>query len=155
MANNLFPKGYETEVIEDVQVQEKKVGYRPSVTFDFVTGDFPRDGRYRMIPATGVEAAKQWCMKELLTERYKHLAYSTDRGVNYDAVFGAETRGMSESIFIREATEALTSDPYGRVMYVPEITIEWTKADAFSAHVTVELIYDVTIDFDVEILKAG
>lgn len=153
---NLFPSGYEDEVItEDEIAEEKAIGYKPSVKFDFSTGDFPRDGRFRTIPVPGVEEAKQWCMKEVMTERFKHLAYSTDRGIDLDSVFFAETRDMAESILIREITEALTSDPYERVMYVPDITVYWTGPDSVFVHVTVVLIYDVTIDFDVELLKAG
>lgn len=154
--DNLFPEGYEDEVITEEEVtKEKAVGYRPSVGFDFYKGDFIRDGRHRMVSVPGVESAKQWCMKETMTERKKHLAYSSDRGIDVDAVFAADTREMAESILFREISEALLSDPYERVMYVPEIETNWTAPDTLSVHVTVVLIYDVTIDFDVEIMKAG
>ena len=144
---NLFPEGYEDEVIEDYDdIEESEKGYQPGVAFDWQSGDFIRDGRNRLLEATGVESWQQWCMNCLQTQRYKHLAYSSDFGIDVDEVFSAETQGEAESILTRQITEALQADPYGRTSYVSSIEYDWTAPDSVQATVTVVGIADVTID---------
>ena len=146
MANNLFPEGYELEIITEEDAADEFIGYRPGIAFDEVLGDFVRDGRNNLIDNTGIESWKSWCYNAIVTERYKHLAYSTDFGIEYDAIFGAETREAAESILTRQITESLLADPYGRTNYVSDITIEWESPDSVKVDVTVHGIEDVTID---------
>lgn len=145
--DNLFPEGYEDEIVDEDEIEsEEPIGYRPGVAFDWQTGDFVRDGRNRMLDATGVESWQQWCRNCLQTERYKHLAYSSDFGIDVDEVFRAETHEESESILTRQINEALLADPYGRTEYVSDIDYTWTAPDSIQATVTVVGIADVTID---------
>ena len=156
MDENLYPDGYEDEIIEDEEaVDEGLIGYRPGVAFDFQTGDFIRDGRHRLLEASGIESWQQWCMNCLQTERYKHLAYSDDFGIEIDEVFQAESREEAESILTRQITEALLADPYGRASYIDAIDYEWTAPDAVQATLTIVGIDDVTIDLEVNITNGG
>lgn len=153
---NLYPDGYEDEIIDDESVEEEgPIGYRPGVAFDFQTGDFIRDGRHRILEASGVESWQQWCMNCLQTERYKHLAYSDDFGIEIDEVFQAETQEEAESILTRQITEAILADPYGRASYIDSIDYEWTAPDSIQATMTIVGIADVTIDLEVNITNGG
>lgn len=95
---NLYPEGYESEVIraEDL-VTGSPVGYRSGVSFDYLAGDYAKDGRNRLLDCTGIESWKSWCINCIQTERYKHLAYSTDFGIELDKVFAAESRGKPKA----------------------------------------------------------
>lgn len=147
MANNLFPEGYEHEYItEEDLIAEKSVGYRNGIAFDYELGDFPRDGMNKLLDSNGIESWKSWCINCLLTERYKHLAYSTDFGIELEAALQASGREEAESILTRQITEALMADPYDRTAYVSEITFNWTATDTVVVDVTVHGRDDVTID---------
>lgn len=144
---NLFPEDYDEETIEPEDTEdEEPIGYRPGVAFDWQTGDFIRDGRNRLLEATGVESWQQWCQNCLQTAQYKHLAYSDDFGIDVDEVFSAESEEESESILTRQITEALEADPYGRTAYIDSIEYDWTGPDSVQVDVTVVGIADVTID---------
>lgn len=144
---NLYPEGYEDDVIteEDV-VSEKVTGYRNGIAFDYEKGDFPRDGMNKLMDSTGIQSWKDWCINCLHTERYKHLAYSTDFGIELTEAMRAGSREEAESILIRQITEALLADPYKRTDYVSDITFDWTDPDAVAVGVTIHGIEDVTID---------
>ena len=145
--NNLFPEGYEREYItEEDLIEEKPVGYRNGIAFDYEKGDFPRDGMNKMLDSTGIESWKSWCINCLQTERYKHLAYSTDFGIELEAAMKAIGRDEAESILTRQITEALLADPYHRTSYISEITFDWTAPDSVVVSVTINGIDDVTID---------
>ena len=145
--NNLYPEGYEEETIDEDDVElDEPIGYRPGVAFSWDPGDFVRDGRNRLLEASGVESWQQWCMNCLQTQRYKHAAYSADFGIDVDEVFSAESQEEAESILTREITEALQADPYGRTEYVADVDYEWTAPDAVQITATVVGIADVTID---------
>lgn len=122
------------------------MGFRDGVLFDYELGDFPRDGRNRLLDSTAIESWKCWIRNCLLTERYKHLAYSTDFGLELDQVFHAASRDEAESILTRQITEALLADPYGRTAYVEHIEYDWVAPDTIQATVTAHGLEDVTID---------
>ena len=151
MANNLFPEGYEQEIITEDLVDTGPIGYRPGVAFAWNPGDFVRDGRNRIVDATAIESWQQWCMNCLQTQRFKHLAYSSDFGINVDEAFASENREEAESILTREINEALRADPYQRTQYISDIIFEWTAPDAVQATVIVVGIADATIDITVNI----
>ena len=121
-------------------------GYRESIFFDPETGDFVRDGQYRVKSATGIEAWDQWCRNCLLTEKGVYPCYSDTFGIATYEAFKAETREKAESILTREICEGLANDPYGRTSYVSDIEFTWHDSDALSVDVTVVGIEDVTID---------
>lgn len=151
---NLFPDGYEDEVItaEDVSAG-KPIGYRNGILFNYEQGDFPRDGMNKMLDSNGIESWKSWCINCIQTERYKHLAYSTDFGIEIDAAMKASSREEAESILTREITEAIMADPYERTAYIEDIAFDWTAPDALSVSVTIHGVDDVTIDITAYITK--
>lgn len=153
---NLLPEGYEDEIIttEDVE-SEKPVGYRNGLSFDYEAGDFRLDGRHKILDSDGIESWKSWCINCIRTERYKHLAYGTDFGVEWEAVFSATSHEEAESILVRQITEALLADPYERTEYVETVEIEWTAPDAMTVKVVVHGMYDATIDITAYITKGG
>ena len=124
---NLFPEDLKADalVTENETGSATVKGYRRSVYFDFEKGDFVRDGANRLVESSGTEAWIQWCIKCLQTQRYAHLAYSTDYGIDYETVFSSTTREEAENELTREITEALESDPYGRLSYIESMTFEW------------------------------
>lgn len=152
---NLFPTGYQNEVITvDETKTERPIGYRPGILFDYETlGDFARDGRNRVIEANGIESWKSWVVNCLSTERYKYLAYSTDFGIEYDKIFGASTKAEAESILVRQVTEAILADPYGRTEYLEFTNIDWSVPDAVIASFILHGINDVTLDMTVYLTR--
>lgn len=144
---NLLPEGYDSEVITDDEIaDEQPKGYLNGIAFDISTGDFVRDGKNKILDSDGIESWRSWCYNCVNTERYKHLAYGTDFGIELDPVFSAESHEEAESILVRQITEALLADPYERTEYVEVGDIIWTAPDAIEAPITVHGINDVTID---------
>lgn len=153
---NLFPEGYEDEVItaEDI-TSDTPIGYRNGISFDYETGDFRRDGKNKSLDSDGIESWKSWCINCIQTDRYAHLAYSSDFGIDKTAAMRAESREEAESILTREITEAILADPYDRTQYVEDITFDWTAPDTVKVSATIHGIDDVTIDITAYITKGG
>ena len=151
---NLFPEGYETEVIEEEDLAEDGViGYRNGVAFDYNLGDFKRDGKNQLLDSDGIESWRSWCINCLQTERYAHLAYSSDFGIEIEKAMQATSQAEAENILTREITEALLADPYGRTAYVEELEFEWTAPDTVSVKATIQGINDVSIDLEAYITR--
>lgn len=154
MSNNLFPDGYEAEPVSLSEISTKKaVGYKPSLAFDFQSSDFTLDGKQRIKNTTGIDAWRDWCRICVSTERYEHLAYSTDFGIETEEAFKAPTRQMAESLLTRQITEALAADPYGRTDYVESVQFNWTNADSVEVTAIVHGIENATIDVTAYITK--
>lgn len=151
---NLFPVETEADIIrEDELTASAPVGYRNGIAFDYQLGDFPRDGKNKMLDSDGIESWKSWCINCLRTERYKHLGYSTDFGIDLDAAFASSSHAEAESILTREINEAILADPYGRAEYIEELTFDWTAPDTVCVALTIHGIDDVTIDITAYITK--
>lgn len=147
MADNLFPVGYEEEImLEGDLASETPTGYRNGIAFDNETGDFMRDGMNKLLDSDGVESWISWCMNCLQTERYKHRAYSTDFGIELEPAMAASSQEEAESILTRQITEAIMADPYERAAFISDITFDWTAPDSVAVTVTIHGIDDVTID---------
>lgn len=154
MADNLFPEGYEEEIIsaEDL-VSDRPTGYKNGIAFDNIHGDFLRDGMHKLIDSDGIESWKSWCFNCISTERYNHLAYSSDFGIETEKAMRASSREEAESILTRQITEAILADPYKRAKYVSDITYDWTAPDSVVATVVIHGVDDVTIDITAYITK--
>ena len=151
---NLFPVETEEDAIrEDDLISSDPIGYRNGIAFDYKMGDFQRDGKNKILDSDGVDSWKSWCINCLQTERYKHLAYSTDFGIDIDAALNSSSREEAESILTREISEAIMADPYGRTAYIEEILFTWTESDAVQVSVTIKGVDDVTIDITAYITK--
>lgn len=154
MAENLFPAGYEEEIItQEDRIAEKPTGYRNGIAFDNRRGDFLRDGMHKMLDSDGIESWKSWCINCLQTERYKHLAYSSDFGIEIDKALKASSREEAESILSRQITEALLADPYKRTKYIEEIIFDWTAPDSVCVNLTIHGMDWTTIDITAYITK--
>lgn len=153
---NLFPEDHGTYVLTEAELSsDTPVGYKNGIAFDDQLGDFMRDGRNKLLDSTGIESWKSWCVNCISTERYKHLAYSSDFGIEVDKAFQAASRAEAESILTREITEALLADPYGRTDYISELEFEWTAPDSIVVHATVHGINDASIDITAYITQGG
>ena len=73
----LYPVFEVPDFVAKKNEENRKQQYKPSVYFDYATGDFRLDGAGRMAGASGREAYMQWCIKTVMTERDAFLAYST------------------------------------------------------------------------------
>lgn len=154
MSQNLFPEGYEAEVVtEDDLKAEEPTGYLNGVAFDYQTGDFKRDGMNKMLDSDGIESWKSWCINCLHTERYMHMAYSSDFGIEIAAALRASSHEEAESILTRQITEAIMADPYERTEYIEDMTFEWTAPDTVAVSLTIRGVDDVTIDITAYITK--
>ena len=153
---NLFPEGYEDEVItaEDL-ASSKPTGYRNGIAFDFQSGDFIRDGMNKILDSNGVESWKSWCIICIQTERYAHLACPSDFGIETTAAMRSKSREEAESILTREITEAILADPYERTKYVEDIAFDWTAPDTVKVNAIIHGIDDVSIDLEAYISKGG
>ena len=151
---NLFPEGYENEVITEEDLEsEKPAGYRNGIAFDDSIGDFLRDGKNKILDSNGIESWKSWCINCLQTERDKHLAYGTDFGIETEPAMKAESREEAESHLSREITEAILADPYERAEYIESIEYDWTAPDAVRASVVIHGKDDTTIDITAYLTK--
>ena len=153
---NLFPESYDEETMDASElVDTTPVGYRPGVAFDLKTGDFVRDGRNRLLDSTGVESWQSWVMNCIETARYKHLAYNSDYGVEWDRVFQAPSQDEAESIMTRQITEAIMADPYQRTAYIDELDFECPadEVERLSELVSTTMsgIVDLRVPLDVDV----
>lgn len=141
---DLFPAGYEDEVVTQEEITEQKeTGYKEGVYFDT---DFVRDGQYRVKSATGIESWEQWCRSCLMTERGVYPCYGDTFGIATEEAFKADTREMTQSILTREICESLANDPYGRTSYVSNVEFTWNDSSSLSVDVTIVGIDEATID---------
>ena len=148
---NLFPLGYENEIITEEEAASAFVGYRPGIAFDDLFGDFVLDGRNNLLGNTGIESWKSWCVNCIQTERYKHLGHGTDFGIELEEVFRVSSREEAESLLTRQITEAIMADPYQRTEYIEELTYDWIGPDSVLVKATLRGIDDVTIDIEVSL----
>lgn len=150
---NLFPEDYEEEEVTESEIEDDSTGYQPGVAFDYETGDFIRDGKSRLLESDGIESWKSWCINCITTERYMHLAYNTDFGIEITEAMQATSQEEAESILTREITEAILADPYERTEYIENIEYSWDAPDSVRIDLTIHGIDDVTIDITVNITK--
>lgn len=98
--------------------------YRPSVLFDYETGDFVRDGANRMVEASGKDAYEQWCIKVVYTERDAFLAYNTNIGTEVEYAMSQQDHESVEATMERTIIEALEVNP--KTEYVRDFSFSWS-----------------------------
>lgn len=90
-----------------------------------MTGDFVRDGAGRILTCDGREAWVEWCLKQLMTERYTRLAYSDSIGVEIESAVKNNTDPEAVQLDIeRTITEALLVNPATEYVRDFEFTAE-------------------------------
>ena len=129
----LFPVFDVPEMAETLT--DEAEGYRPSVYFDFETGDFRRDSAFRMTKATGQEAFIQWCQKVIMTERDTCLAYTTNIGIEGEDALAEIDHDAVESALEKTITEALMVNPMTE--YVRDFEFKWS-GDSLSITLTIK-----------------
>lgn len=154
---NLFPENLETSTVSSYalgkSLDDTPIGYKKSIFFDSNTGDILRNGKKQLIESTGKEAWEHWCKKNIETPRFSCRAYSTDIGIDIDAVFKATSREEQETILRSEIKEALEADPYGRTRFVGSISFDWNGPDSVEVTVEVEGIDDTLITLKASVRK--
>lgn len=121
--NNLFPVFDVPAVLaEDAIIQEK---YAPAPMWDVEKGDFVTDGANQSLYGSGYDSWVLWCTKTILTQRWAHLGYSSNVGIEADEAFKEPDRSAQESAFERTITEALLADPMGRTIQVRNFKFKW------------------------------
>lgn len=85
--------------------------YHYSVVWDYDKGDFVRDGNNNMVKADGYEAYRTWCIKTVLTERYKCMAYPNEIGAELDTALQQENNEAVEAMLRRTITDAIMVNP--------------------------------------------
>jgi len=129
--NNLFPVfDVPAALAEDRRNVQR---YNPAPLWDFESGDFVLNGARQPIYGTGHDAWILWCTKTILTQRWAHLGYSNNAGIEADEAFKQPDRKAQESAFTRTISEALLADPAGRTRQVRDFKFDW-RGD--SLHIT-------------------
>jgi hypothetical protein len=123
VAQNLFP-------VFDVpatlaESEDEKQRYNPSPLWDIDSGDFIYNGSRQIVYGSGYDAWMLWCIKTMKTQRWAHLAHSSNAGVESDQAFDEPDRQAQESALERTISEALLADPMGRTQSVRNFTFEW------------------------------
>lgn len=101
----LFPVFEMPEIGTSKTAVENK--YKQSVAFDYSAGDFQRDGANKLVVSNGKDTYIQWCIKTAMTERYDHMAYSGNIGIELEEAMQEGTTDAVKSSVERTITEAL------------------------------------------------
>lgn len=133
-----MPRLYPTfDMPEPVKQEESALypEYPKSYLFDFEKGEFVVDGTGRIVIADGHTAWVQWCIKTVMTERFAHLIYSSDYGVEIESALKQPSRKAVEAELERTITEALLVDP--RTKTVRNFVFTW-EGDQIKVAFTIE-----------------
>lgn len=130
----LYPVFPVPEILEE---RRKNEGiYKGSSYFDFATGDFALDGGGRVMPASGFDAWKQWCIKTIATQRRGYRNYTEGLGIEGEEAMAQPTAALQQLALETTITEALLADPYGRTVEVRDF--RWTRGvDSIHMHCVV------------------
>ena len=112
--------------------QTADLKYMPALFFDYRAGDFVVEANGELKQADGQEAYKQWCIKQIMTERYAYMAYSDEIGVEMDEALDTADYAAALSGIERTITEALMINQ--RTEYVSGF--EFERGSATEIHVT-------------------
>ncbi len=123
MANKLFPVFDVPSALVEETAQQTR--YPPAPMWDAETGDFVTDGARKLLYGSGKDAWVLWCTKAILTQRWAHLGYNANEGIEAEEAFKEPDRKAIESAFERTITEALLADPMGRTTQVRDMSFEW------------------------------
>jgi hypothetical protein len=134
MAQNLFPVFDVPATLTEHETP--KAQYYPAPLWDVEGGDFVLNGARQPLYGSGYEAWVLWCTKTILTQRWAHLGYSDNAGIESDEAFKEPDRAATISAFERTITEALLADPMGRTIQVKDFAFNW-QADSLYITCTV------------------
>jgi hypothetical protein len=127
MSNPLFPAFPVPSDTAEQNIRTRKYGRAP--LFDFEKGDFVMNGACQPVYGDGYDAWVLWCTKTIMTQRWAHLGYGSNAGIESAEAFAEPDREAVQSTFERTITEALLADPAGRTQYVRDFRFTW-EADS-------------------------
>lgn len=103
---------------------------RTSLKWNWLTMDLDLDGAGRVPKVQGAEAHAQWCLRTLLTERFAHIVYTHQHGVEFDStITGGRVRAVVEALLRRSIGEALRRHP--DTISVAGIAFRWNGDELF------------------------
>lgn len=120
---DLYPTFDVPAILEETQKNEAV--YKGSSYFDFYTGDFALDGGGRMLPSSGFDAWKQWCIKTIATQRRAYYNYTDGLGIEGEQAMAQPTAELQQLALETTIKEALQADPYGRTVEVRDFV--WSR----------------------------
>jgi len=123
--NNLFPVFDVPSTLTENKYQSRSAVYKSAPLWDFEKGDFIKNEAGQIVYGTGYDAWVIWCHKTIMTQRWAHLAYSSNSGVESDEAFKQPDRAAIQSAFERTITEALLADPMRRTVQVHSFVFLW------------------------------
>lgn len=145
---SLYPVFQVPTIYEETQKNEGI--YKGSSYFDFETGDFRMDGGGRIVPSSGFDAWKQWCIKTIATQRLAYRNYTAGLGIEGEQAMAQPTAELQQIALETTIKEALLADPYGRTLEVRNFV--WTKGvESLHMHCTVVGQDDRTAQIEADI----
>ena len=120
---NLYPVFEVPTILEETTKNEAI--YRGSSFFDFEAGDFRLDGGGKVVPASGFDAWKQWCIKTIATQRRAYQNYTDGLGIEGEEALAQPTAELQQLSLETTIKEALLADPYGRTVDVRDFS--WSR----------------------------
>ncbi len=120
---SLFPTfDVPSAIVSDKQREEQ---YAPAPLWNYEAGEFITDGANKSIYGSGYDAWVLWCIKSIMTQRWAHLGYSSNEGIEAEQAFKQPDREAVQSAFERTITEALLADPMHRTTQVKDFKFSW------------------------------
>ena len=148
MSEQLFPVFDVPDLVTEDETMESR--NRTSVLWDIEKGDFARDGASKLIKCNEREAFQSWCYKMIFTEKFTHLAYNQEIGVEMENAMSQISRITVETYIQRTIVEALLVNPLTES--VEDFYFEW-DSDCVFCEFTVKGIDLEEFDIQVNIRK--
>jgi hypothetical protein len=120
--------------------------YPVSFAFDFATGQVPLDGTGRAPVVDGYQAAAQWAVFQVLTERFAHRAFSFRVGTEIRRMMRRYTPAALEVAVQAEIRDAILRDT--RFSDVDQFAF---RRDGDRLYVDFRLVFAVGTDLYVEL----
>ena len=138
-AEPLYPSFDAPDLMVDETVETLQDVY--AYKFDYEKRRLVVTGTGRAIKGGPVEAYRFWAVKCCLTERFQYPAYSSDFGVEFEAIIAAGyPRDIAESEIQRTIKEALMID--NRTLSVTNFAFEW-QGDSCRINFELESVYSI------------
>lgn len=121
----LFPAFSVPEGIEQAIQEDNNTRFRPSVNFNFVSGDFTRDGQGGLATSGFIKAYNDWIVKALCTERGTSDFYPDSYGADFEEIFLMSDHKQQEMALEKTITETIFADTYKRASYINGFQFTW------------------------------
>ncbi|EGQ21064.1 hypothetical protein HMPREF9372_3347 [Sporosarcina newyorkensis 2681] len=148
MSTQLYPSFDAPDLMADEVVETLQDVY--AYKYDYDNERLVVTGTGKAVKGDPIDAYRFWAVKCCLTERYQYAAYSSDFGVEFQAIMEADyPRPIAESEIKRTIKEALMVDE--RTISVTTFSFEWS-GDSCWINFKLESVYGID---NVEIQRGG